>query len=127
MKYHKTLKRFPNGPPKEPPSKVHEIKTEEEFHDHIKNAGNKPVVAVFSARWCGPCNNMRRRLNEISVSYESQATILKIDVDDLSNLAMFEFQVSAMPTIVFFKNGQVVDRFEGANLALIEELIKKFS
>lgn len=106
---------------------MHNVKDEEDFKEQVKNAGDKLVVAVFTATWCGPCSNLNVHLKALSLQYEDQVLILKIDVDEVSDLATFEFNVSTMPTLVFFKNGKTVDRFVGANAAQLKEVIKKYT
>lgn len=109
-----------------PKPKAHELESESEFDDQLKNAGDKVVVVDFFATWCGPCNNIARPLEQLAQKYESQAVVLKVNVDKIGELA-HEFKVFAMPTFIFFKNGKQVERWEGASIEAIENLINKFS
>lgn len=106
-------------------SKVVHIHSEEDFDNQINNAGDKLVVVDFFATWCGPCNNIARHLDEFADKYESQVLILKVNVDELRNLAYKEFDVFAMPTFVFFKGQKIVERYSDANEVRMEETINR--
>lgn len=86
---------------------------------------DKLVVADFWAEWCGPCKVIGPVIEELSTEYEGRATIGKIDVDAESDLAV-EFGVRNIPTILFFKNGVVVDKHVGnAPKAALVDIINK--
>lgn len=108
-------------------SKVRIIESEDDFDEQMENAGSKLVVVNFSAKWCGPCKNIAPFMVELAKNYKSHIIVLKIDVDDLQELAMFQHKVSSMPTFIFFKQGQQIERFSGADARRIEETVKKFS
>lgn len=93
----------------------------------MENAGKKLIVLYFSAKWCGPCTNIAPHVNEFAEKYESQVVVLKLDVDKLNDLAMYEYQVSKMPTFIFIKDGKTLHRLSDANAGKIEEAIKKFA
>jgi thioredoxin 1 len=88
-------------------------------------AQGKPVVVDFYATWCGPCKMIAPKLEELSETMP-QVIFVKIDVDQAEDLAA-EFQVSAMPTFMFFKGGEKVDGLTvvGASLDKIKESISK--
>jgi len=67
----------------------------------------------FWAEWCGPCRMVGPIVEELAKDYEGKAVIGKIDVDSNPNVTM-QFGVRNIPTILFFKNGQVVDKQVGA-------------
>ena len=79
------------------------------------------VVLDFSATWCGPCKMIAPLFAELSEQY-TNVVFLKIDVDDNPDTAA-KYNVSAMPTFVFVKQGQVVDRLMGASPQRLQELI----
>jgi thioredoxin 1 len=81
----------------------------------------KLVVIDFSATWCGPCRMIAPLFKELSESIED-VVFVKIDVDENPDTAA-KYNVSAMPTFVFLKAGEVVDRLMGANPARLQELI----
>lgn len=108
-------------------SGVQHIESEEEFDQQVKNAGSKLVIVDFFATWCGPCQRIAPQLDDFAKEYASQIVILKVDVDQLNDLAMNRYEVESMPTFVFLKDGKTVDRFSGAIAEAIVENIKKFS
>jgi len=70
------------------------------------------VVVDFSATWCGPCKMLTPRLESAVAGTEDAVDLAIVDIDDLGELAM-EHDVSAVPTVLGIKNGEVVDRFVG--------------
>ena len=71
-----------------------------------------PVVADFYATWCGPCKLLAPRLDELAGPLTSKIKFVKINVDEAPNLSR-RFDIQAIPTLIFFKNGKVVDRIVG--------------
>ena len=92
------------------------------FQDML-NGADKPMLVDFYAVWCGPCQLMAGVLQQVKGKLQDQIQIVKIDTDKYSDLAS-QYQIQALPTMVLLKNGQVVDRIEGAMSAdkLIERL-----
>ncbi len=76
----------------------------------LKN--NKPVLVDFWAAWCGPCRMVGPIIEEISKEYQGKAVIGKVDVDAHQEFAA-KYGVRNIPTVLVFKNGQVVNRQVG--------------
>ena len=74
--------------------------------------GDKPVVVDFSANWCGPCKLLMPRLEAAIANAEIKVDLAKVNIDDLSELAM-EHRVYAVPTMLAIKNGEIVDKLIG--------------
>ena len=70
------------------------------------------LVIDFWATWCGPCRMLSPIVDELAAEFEGRATIAKCNVDDCEDIAM-RFGVRNIPTLVFVKNGEVVDRTVG--------------
>ena len=84
-------------------------------------AGNLPMVVDFWATWCGPCRMVAPIIEELAGTYDGQIVVGKCDVEENDDLAA-EFGIRNIPTILFFKNGEVVDKIIGAQpKAKIEE------
>lgn len=74
---------------------------------------DKPVMIDFWAAWCGPCRMIAPLVDELHEEYADKAVIGKVDVDSNQEIAM-KYGVRNIPTILFIKNGEVVDKSVGA-------------
>ena len=90
------------------------VVTNENFSDMI--SGALPVVVDFWATWCGPCRALAPVVDEIASEYEGKVEVAKCNVDDCDEIAA-QFSIRSIPTLLFFKNGQMVDRLVGVNLS----------
>ncbi|XP_065185164.1 thioredoxin-like [Sycon ciliatum] len=95
-----------------------------EFKGRLESAGEGVLVAVdFSAAWCGPCRMISPKFEEMAVEF-TRAVFLKVDVDEASDVAEV-YKIQCMPTFLFFKNGEKVDEFSGANEQKLRAMINK--
>jgi thioredoxin 1 len=88
--------------------------------DEIVHKSDVPVLVDFWAPWCGPCRMMAPIIEEIAEKYIDKAKICKLNTDDSRDTAV-EFGISAIPTTILFKNGQVQKKWVG--LASKKDLI----
>jgi len=79
---------------------------QDDFDTQIKEAGGKLVLVDFYAQWCGPCKLISPELDQLSKTF-SDIIFMKVDVDQIEELAS-EFEISSMPTIIAFLEGEKV-------------------
>ena len=84
--------------------------TNENFKEII--SGDKPVLVDFWATWCGPCRMLGPTVEAVAKEYDGKVTVVKCNVDDCEDLSM-QFGIRNIPTLLFFKDGQVVDKLVG--------------
>ena len=93
------------------------------FDDHV-NSG-KLIVVDFYADWCGPCRTMSPIIDELCVEFESRAVIGKLDIETDGDMAD-KYGVRSIPTLIFFKDGEIVDKTSGVVSKIqLEDMINK--
>ncbi|XP_030609184.1 thioredoxin-like [Archocentrus centrarchus] len=104
---------------------VREVENLEEFQTILKEAGDKLVVVDFTATWCGPCKQIAPKYKLMAEDpANSNVIFLKVDVDEAEDVSSF-CKISCMPTFQFYKNGEKVHEFSGANEATLKEKVKE--
>ncbi|GAB1396543.1 MAG TPA: thioredoxin [Saprospiraceae bacterium] len=95
--------------------------TDDNFQDSALNGGVS--VVDFWAEWCGPCRMITPIIEDLSKDYDGKATIGKLNVDDNPNVSM-KYGIRSIPTILFIKNGEVVDKQVGVTTkqAMVQKL-----
>jgi thioredoxin 1 len=86
--------------------------TPQEFQSEVLDSKDLVLVDFF-ATWCGPCKMMAPVIDQLAEEMDGKAKIFKIDVDEARDLAA-KYRIMSVPTLMFFKNGEVVDQIMGA-------------
>ena len=86
--------------------------TDANFEEEVINS-SVPVLVDFWAEWCGPCKQIAPALEELAKEMEGKIKIVKINVDENQNVPT-QYRIQAIPTLMLFNNGEMVDRQMGA-------------
>jgi len=98
--------------------------TDQSFHEEVLKS-SLPVLVDFWATWCGPCKALAPVLDEIATELKESAKIVKIEIQE-NPLSAPKYGVKALPTLLVFKEGKVVDQLVGnQSKANIVEILKK--
>lgn len=85
--------------------------TDTNFNDLMNS--DKPVLVDFSAEWCGPCRLISPFVEQLATEYADVAVVAKMDIDQNMHTPAL-YKIRSAPTLLFFKNGQVIDKIVGA-------------
>ena len=85
--------------------------TDTNFESEVLQS-DQPVLVDFWAEWCMPCRMLAPTIDKIADAYEGKVKVGKVDTDSCREVAM-KYQISAIPTVILFKNGQVAQKFVG--------------
>jgi thioredoxin 1 len=109
------------------PAKVAVVTEVREIHFVEFIRTNQYAVIDFWAEWCGPCRRIAPIMEELSMEFSGQVAFGKCNTDKNQNLAR-QFNISAIPAIMLYSNGQLIDRIIGAypKEAIREKIVKKF-
>ena len=97
--------------------------TDQSFQETVLNS-DKPVLVDFWAVWCGPCRMLGPIIEEVAADFEGKAIVGKVDVDNNQQVSV-DYGIRNIPTVLIFKNGQVVDKIVG--VASKEVIAEKLS
>jgi thioredoxin 1 len=87
--------------------------TDGDFQQEVLQS-TTPVLVDFWAPWCGPCRTLTPTIEELAKDYDGKVKVGKVNTDESPDTAM-NYGISSIPTVLFFKGGQVVDRLVGVN------------
>ena len=100
--------------------------TDADFEEEVLKS-DRPVLVDFWAEWCGPCRQIAPIIKQLAEDYDGKVKVAKLNVDDSPQTAG-KFGIRSIPTVLAFKDGQVVEQLMGARpKASFEELAEKLS
>lgn len=86
--------------------------TDDTFEQEVLKS-DKPVIVDFWATWCGPCKMIAPILEEVAAEYSEKVKVVKLDVD-ANNKTAGKYNIMSIPSLLFFKGGEMVDQVVGA-------------
>jgi thioredoxin 1 len=99
--------------------------SESSFETDVLNS-EKPVLVDFWAPWCGPCRRIAPLLEQFAQENSEAVKVVKINTDENMNLAT-GYRIDSIPTLILFKDGQVVERFVGFDKFRLQEAISQIA
>lgn len=90
----------------------HTLEFTDDNFDEVVLGSDKPVLVDFWAEWCGPCKALGPVIDELATDYADRVKVGKVDTDTNKEVSV-RFSVSAIPTVILFQGGEIVERFVG--------------
>lgn len=88
------------------------VLTKDNFEQEVVNS-DKPVLVDFWAQWCGPCRAVAPIMDELAQEFNGKVKVAKVNVDEQGEIAA-KFRIMSIPTIMMYKNGEMVEKIIGA-------------
>lgn len=97
-----------------------------DFYRILKETQNRLLLIEFFANWCGPCQTLAGKLEQLAEVYRGKILVVKVDVDEFEDLAL-EYDVSAMPTFMLMRNQQKLEQFTSSNQKTLDKNLEKYA
>ncbi|XP_065363569.1 uncharacterized protein LOC135956895 [Calliphora vicina] len=106
-------------------SLIKTVISRQHFEELLKSFKDKYIIVEFYAVWCGACKMLALQFQNFAEKYQDKLEVLKIDVDDLEELAI-EYEVNQMPSYMIMKNGQKLEQYFGSKPEQLEAMVEKY-